>query len=350
MRHLVLIYFMAVFVLGAFPHCSSKKEDKTKSQAQGAKEKASNGAKTPLKKTENPISSDIKMELRKVHDNIYMARGVKGLPSVDNKGFMSNSYGILSSEGWFVVDALTTPKLSKLFIQALKKEKDVPIKYLVITHYHQDHWYGAQSYKTADTQIIAHKGLKDSYESNGNLILAASHNRFKIYADVKLTPPSIVIDKKSRKFKMGAIEIEVIPFTPAHTNSDLVVYLPKEEVMFTGDMINKGRIPFAGDRTTSSRGWIKYLEKMKTYKIKMLLTGHDEPLVKSDIDFTLGYLKYMRKEIIRMKDEGLTIDQVKAKLLKTPYTKGDKVDFFHNLNIYALYNKIGITEMLEEGK
>ncbi|GMT49437.1 MAG: MBL fold metallo-hydrolase [bacterium] len=346
MRHLVFIYFMAVLGVATLPHCSSKKGNKTQ---QGPKEKASNGVKTPLKKTERTVSSKIRMELRKIHDNIYMARGVNGLPSVDNKGFMSNSYGILTSEGWFVVDALTTPKLSELFIQMLKREKNVPIKYLVITHYHQDHWYGAQSYQAIGTQIIAHKNLKASYEGNGKAILAASHNRFKIYANVKLTPPTIVIDKESKKFKMGAMEIEVLPFTPAHTNTDLVVYLPKEEVMFVGDMVNKGRIPFAGDRTASSRGWIKYLEKMKTYKIKMLLTGHNDPLAKSDIDFNLGYLKYMRKEITRMKDEGLSINEVKAKLLKTPYTKGDKIDFFHNLNIYAFYNKIGITEMLEEG-
>ncbi len=332
MRNYLLVFFTLVLGVSTLSHCSSQE---------------GNGFTSIV--LAQVGTSKIKMTLSKIHKYVYMVRGVNGLPSPENQGFMSNSYGILTSKGWFVVDALATPELSNLFINALKSVKNVAIKYLVITHYHMDHWYGAQNYKAMGTQIIAHKNLKASFEGNGSLILQATHKRFKVFKSVKLTPPTIVIDKKSQRFNMGNVEIQVIPITPAHTNTDLMIYLPKEEILFVGDMVNKGRIPFAGDRNASSRGWVKYLETMKTYKIRMLLTGHNNPLDKSAIDFNLGYLKYMRKEIARMKDEGLTIDQVKAKLRKTPYTKGDKVDFFHNLNIYAMYNKIGITEMLEEG-
>jgi glyoxylase-like metal-dependent hydrolase (beta-lactamase superfamily II) len=102
------------------------------------------------------------MELKKFYQNMYMVRGVDAMPSPENKGFMSNAYGILTKEGWIVIDSLSTPELSKEFLTLLQKEKKAPVKYLIITHYHPDHWYGASTFKEAGAVVIAHKNLNKS--------------------------------------------------------------------------------------------------------------------------------------------------------------------------------------------
>ncbi len=289
------------------------------------------------------------MKLKKIHKNIYMARGVNGLASPENRGFMSNSYGILTSEGWFVVDALATPALAKEFIGELNKIKKAPVKYVVITHYHMDHWYGAQSYKENGTTVIAHENVKKFTENpESELALKIQKERFKVFDDVKLTPPTMPINKKTI-IKMGKKNFQIEPFTPAHTNTDLIVYLPDNKYIFVGDLIGKDRIPFAGDRTSTSSGWIKFLEKMKTYPIDKIFSGHNKPMKATGIDFNLNYIKYLRENIKKLKDQNKSYDEVKKALEKTPFHKSDARQEFHYSNIYKIYNDLDI-EILSEGK
>lgn len=140
------------------------------------------------------------MDLKKFYKNMYMVRGTDAMPSPENRGFMSNAYAILTKEGWIVIDSLSTPELSKEFLTLLQKEKNVPVKYLIITHYHPDHWYGASTFKKAGAVIIAHKNLNEFYNSpEAKLTLEVSNQRFGgIYKNVKLTPADIEITEKKR--------------------------------------------------------------------------------------------------------------------------------------------------------
>jgi alkyl sulfatase BDS1-like metallo-beta-lactamase superfamily hydrolase len=61
------------------------------------------------------------MKLKRVSGNIYMVRGVDALPSLENRGFMSNAFAVLTKEGWVVVDALSTPEFSNGHNEPLKK-------------------------------------------------------------------------------------------------------------------------------------------------------------------------------------------------------------------------------------
>lgn len=73
------------------------------------------------------------MKLKRVHGNIYMVRGVDALPSVENRGFMSNAFAVLTKEGWVVIDALSTPELSKEFVENLMRVKKGTYK---VSHYY----------------------------------------------------------------------------------------------------------------------------------------------------------------------------------------------------------------------
>ena len=136
------------------------------------------------------------MKLKRVHGNIYMVRGVDALPSVENRGFMSNAFAVLTKEGWVVIDALSTPELSKEFVENLMRVKKAPIKYAIITHYHPDHWYGARTYKELGAKIIAHKRLLEFYQSGeAHMVLNANKERFKgLFDKVVLVPPDIVVE------------------------------------------------------------------------------------------------------------------------------------------------------------
>ncbi len=289
------------------------------------------------------VSTTFGMEIKKVAENIYMTRGNDSLPSLENRGFISNCYAVLTKEGWFIIDSLSTPELSSEFLNGIKKIKNLPVKYLVITHYHQDHWFGAKTYKKEGAKVIGHQVLKDIYENGTAEMMLETANKMTkgLYKNVKLIPPDITITGE-KVIKIGSKEFKIFPLTPAHTNSDIVVYLPDEKVMFVGDLVFYKRIPFAGDRNSDTKNWINVLKKIRKMDIKIILAGHNNPLNKESVDFTINYLSFLREKISEMKDEDLSYDEIKQKLSDTPFKKYPMYNIFHFKNIYKIYNDLDL--------
>ncbi len=284
----------------------------------------------------------LSMELIKFHKNIYMVRGEDGLPSEKNKGFMSNAYAILTKEGWIVIDSLSTPELSKEFLTLLKKERKFQIKYLIITHYHPDHWYGASTFKKEGAIVIAHKNLNKFYNSpESKIVLESSNQRFgNIYKNVVLIPADIEIEDK-KDLKIGEYEISIIPMTPAHTDNDIVVFVKNENVLFAGDLVYINRIPFAGDRGSSTKNWLKVLKEIESLNPKIILGAHNMPMGKKAITFTYDYLNYIRENVRKLKDEGKYLDEIKAYINQnSPYKNFVMYNVFNDANIYKVYNDL----------
>ncbi len=285
------------------------------------------------------------MKLRRVQEDIYMVRGVDALPSVENRGFMSNAFAVLTEEGWVVIDALSTPELSKEFVDNLMRVRKAPIKYAIITHYHPDHWYGAKTYKELGAKIVAHKKLMDFYQSGeAQLALENAKQRFgDLFKSVVLVPPDIVVEDKYT-LKVGGKTFEVIYMGPAHTDNDLVVYMPSEKVLFTGDLVLYNRIPFMGDRGASSKGLVEALHKIKKMDAKVILGGHNEPMDMSAVDFTLGYVQFLRENIRKAKEQGKNIDEIREALRENPYRKYVMYDAFHNANVFRVDAELDMEE------
>ncbi len=278
------------------------------------------------------------MELQKVTDKIYMAKGGYGLPSKENRGFISNAYGVLTREGWVVIDTLSTPELAREFISELKKVKDLPILYVIVTHYHMDHWFGIAPYKEEGAQFIAHRNLKEFYEDgSADMVLEGAQKSFGVFGSVKLLPPDIVVDSKV-KLRVGNEKIYIIPMTPAHTNTDLVIKIGG--VLFVGDLVSYKRIPFLGDRNVSTKDWLKVLKDIRKMRPKMILGGHGDPMDKKALKWTEDYITFVREEVRKLKDEGLFIDEVKEKLKDSPFKDSKMYEVFHPRNVYHVFNEL----------
>ncbi|WP_340690541.1 MBL fold metallo-hydrolase [Hydrogenobacter thermophilus] len=289
------------------------------------------------------LAFSYEMKLKKVDKDIYMVRGEDALPSLKNGGFISNAFAVYTEEGWVVIDTLSTPELSEKFLKELLKVKKAPVKYAIITHYHPDHWYGAKTFKDAKAKIVAHKKLKELYDSGeAKAILEEANRSFNgLYDSVVLVPPDIVVEDKVQ-LKAGSHTFDIISMTPAHTNSDIVVYMPDRKVLFAGDLVYYKRIPFMGDRNASSKGWEEVLRRIKSMDIKLILGGHNEPMDKKAVDYTLGYITYLRENIRMMKQEGKFIDEIKQALSDSPYKKDAMYQEFHNANIFRVDSEMDL--------
>ena len=185
---------------------------------------------------------------QKVSPSVWYVQGESALGSQANKNFISNAAFIVGKDGVIVVDALGSPALAKGLIEAIAKITDLKVTHVIVTHYHADHIYGLQEFKKIGAKIIAHPAAKEYlYSDTAKHRLAASRAELFPWIDenTKLIEADTWIDIDVA-LNLSGVDVLIKHAGPAHTPEDLIVFLPGEKVLFAGDLVFRGRIPFIG--------------------------------------------------------------------------------------------------------
>src|SRR5690242_16651225 len=144
------------------------------------------------------------------------------------EGGGGNSGVIIGDKGVIVVDAKTTPAAGKELLENIAKITPKPVTTVILTHSDGDHVNGLASFPSGIT-IIAHENNKKEQEkalaAGGRVAPPAEHL------------PTQVVAKNKENLKIDGVKVQVLHWAPAHTSGDLVVYLPGERIVFTGDII-----------------------------------------------------------------------------------------------------------------
>jgi glyoxylase-like metal-dependent hydrolase (beta-lactamase superfamily II) len=158
-------------------------------------------------------------------------RGSEGRP---NAGF------IVTGSGVVVIDALASPQQGELLVQAIRRVTGEPIRWLVLTHHHPDHHFGAIVFRRLGAEVIAHPDRRVLASEAGEDALIADWVRvvgldamrgFQL-AD---TPDRPVTGTDT--LRLGEKVIVITHPGAAHTAGDLMVWLPQERVLFAGDIL-----------------------------------------------------------------------------------------------------------------
>src|SRR6202167_5361253 len=149
--------------------------------------------------------------------NVYWVEGGGG-----NSGF------IVGEKGVIVIDAKTTPAGGKELLDDIAKVTPKPVTTVILTHSDADHVNGLAAFPQGIT-IIAHEGNKKEQEA----ALAAGGRGAPPAGHL----PTQVVTKNKENLKIDGVKLEVLHWAPAHTSGDLVVYLPGQNIVFTGDII-----------------------------------------------------------------------------------------------------------------
>jgi len=105
------------------------------------------------------------LEPIRVSDSVYFIRGEAGVPSIANRGHTSNAGFVVTREGVVVFDALGTPVLGKELIEAIRRITPAPIRRVIVSHYHADHFYGLPPLKDLGAEIWAHSAARSYLDS-----------------------------------------------------------------------------------------------------------------------------------------------------------------------------------------
>jgi len=274
-----------------------------------------------------------------VAPHVYLIQGKAGVASQENRGFNSNAGFVVTSEGVVVIDALGTPELGAAMVAAIRKVTDKPIRKVIITHYHADHFYGLQAFKKAGAEIWAHRLAREYLEgSEGAARLLQRRKDLAPWVDAatRLVPADVWLDG-DRSFSLGGTRFEIIHLGPAHSPEDVIVIVGKSGVVFTGDILFTGRIPFVGE--ADSKRWLSTFSRLLELKPAIMITGHGEPSRNpaADLSLTRDYLNYLRQEMGKAVADFVSFDEAYARTDWSNFAKLPAFEAANRVNAYGTY-------------
>lgn len=282
----------------------------------------------------------VKIQPVKVSKHAYYVRGQSGLISAKNEGFNSNAGFVVTKDGVIVFDALGTPALGRALLEEIRKLTSVPIKKVIVSHYHADHFYGLQAFvKNSDIEIVAHKEVKQ-YLSTQAPVARLEERKSSLFpwvnSKTKLIQPTRYIDDDF-SFTEGGLSFRVLHAGPAHTSEDLMLLVEEEGVLFSGDIFFAGRIPFVGDANLNS--WLKAIDRLQAFSPKVLVGGHGDHSLDAprDLRVTKEYLLFLKAAMRNAVDQGVDFA---AAYKNTDWSRYDAMPLFdeaNRINAYSAY-------------
>lgn len=282
-------------------------------------------------------------------------------------GLEGNSIAIVGEDGVLIFDSNGTPAAAAAVLAEVRKLTSAPVRYLVYSHWHWDHWYGSETYRAAfpgltvvaqektrqlmlgpalefnrpgiETQLPQHIGTVEQQlaRATGEQPGSAEADRLarhlredREFLEQKRAVHHVAPDltfRDSLTIWLGSRRVQVLHYDRGVTPGDALLYLPAEKVVITGDLL-VNPISFALGSYPS--GWIRNLEHIAALDAAVIIPGHGEPLHdKALLETTLALLRRLQQLGSEAKRRGLNVEAARAEAgkavaaLRARLTRGD---------------------------
>jgi glyoxylase-like metal-dependent hydrolase (beta-lactamase superfamily II) len=218
----------------------------------------------------------------------------------DNADAVCNNGWIIFEDYVLVIDA-NFPAGAKLIISKIRSLTDKPIRFAFDTHHHGDHAYGNQVFVDSGAVPVAHTGVIEEmkryetgyYENKPGRWEAAAKDRADVRTG-KLKPPSVLFPK-DLIFDDGKHRVELMHLGVAHTHGDAVAWLPKERILFTGDVCVNGPYNYVGDGDVGQ--WVATLDVARKLGADIVCTGHGPRSDATVLHDQQAFFKALREQV-----------------------------------------------------
>ena len=285
-------------------------------------------------------AKDAGLELVDISDNIKAIVGPITNRTPENLGNNATFGVVITKQGVVLVDSGGSEKGAKAIHDLIKTVTDQPIKFVINTGGQDHRWFGNHYFRALGAKIITSNKAKVDQEARlsfqwdrlENLIGKESIKGTKVeYADITFDD--------DYDFELGETKFEIRHKGQAHTPGDAFVWLPKEQMMFSGDIVYLDRMLGVGEQS-NSKSWMQAFEAMAAYKPKLVIPGHGKPApLEKAQESTYGYLKFIREEVAKILEDDGDMEDV-SKVDQSKYKILYNFDTLSGRNIQKVYSEM----------
>jgi glyoxylase-like metal-dependent hydrolase (beta-lactamase superfamily II) len=282
---------------------------------------------------------DARFEVKKVAEGVWVAVAAPAYKVNCNTAIIEDGDGVM------VVDTHSKPSAARVIVDMLRELTPKPVRYVVNTHFHWDHWHGNEVYPAAypGAEIVSNQITREAMVKKGlkriqdhvrgvpaeiarlreELVSAPPARRDRLEADLRLARaylaevtalkpalPTLAFERTMKLYRRDR-EIHLLHLGRAHTEGDVFVYLPKEKVVVTGDAVI-GWTPFMGDGYPED--WVGTLDRLAQLDFTHIVMGHGEVVGRDWLATFRGYVYDMVAAVRREVGTGATLEEVKQRV------------------------------------
>lgn len=233
---------------------------------------------------------------------VEVSDGVFAYIQHDGSWCLNNPAFIAAADQVIAIDACATERRTRLFRDAISRLSPQPVRTLVNTHAHLDHTFGNYLFAD-DATIVGHANCRAEILADAPQLPARARQMFPSvdWGAIEVVAPSLTFEDRLSLYA-GELELQLIYVSPAHTNTDVVVWLPERKIVIAGDIVFHRGTPFA--LMGSVAGWLDALERVRALGAETIIPGHGPVAGPEVLDDVAAYLRFVQQSAKAAYDAG----------------------------------------------
>lgn len=289
---------------------------------------------------EGPAAGDARFEIERLADGVHVAVAAPAYK------VNSNTAIIESDDGVMIVDTHSKPSAARVVVDHLRDLTPKPVRFVVNTHFHWDHWHGNEVYPAAypgaeiitnqlTREAMVRKGLKRIQDHVRQVpaeiarvraelgAATTAEQRARLQTDLRLAEsylgevqalkpalPTMAFERTMTLYRRDR-EIHLLYLGRAHTEGDVFVHLPREKVVITGDAVI-GWTPYMGDGYPED--WVATIDRLAELDFETIIMGHGRPAGRDWLRTFRGYIHDMVEAVREGVSTGASLEEVKQRV------------------------------------
>jgi glyoxylase-like metal-dependent hydrolase (beta-lactamase superfamily II) len=251
------------------------------------------------------------LKLQELGSGVYGLIANYDIPPASDDLAICNGGIVIGSDSVLVIDSFQSPALANLMFATVKTLTDKPIKYVLNTHFHNDHTGGNAAARSLGIPIIGRGTIREYMLSR----------RGANAQDPNPITPDLIVNSETSIW-LGDRQVKIERAEGHSGGTDIVAYVPDSKVLFTGDILSNKRFPFVGDGDIQA--WQGTLYRLiSTYPEAKVVPGHGEVGDRTTLQELQAYFTDLEKLALSWKARGLSKEQAIAQSSKIPDTYKD---------------------------
>ncbi len=275
---------------------------------------------------------DYQLKPKQVSENVWCFFGALEIPTKENGGNMVNTCYIKGDNSYVLWDTGPSYVYAKQAYEAVSKiAGKLPVKHVILSHEHDDHWLGNNYYKEVHgAEIVGPESINKHYP-----IGHEDSRMFKTLSENAIRGTKIIhVDKWYKeviKFKIAGLNFEYVPVGMGHSVEDYFLYMPDNKLILAGDLVMNGRI--TSNRDGSVMGQLRALEMINSKDWTKLVPGHGFIIDKTATDESVQYFTLTRDRVQAAMDEGVDSTEIVEAVPLEEFKDKALYDLLHATNI-----------------